>query len=248
MDYRVELEAYTGPLDLLLYLVKRDEVDIYDIPIAKITDQYQQFLELMQELNLNLAGEFMVMAATLMEIKSQMLLPSHEPGPEGEEEEDPRAELVRELIAYREFREAANTLGTLAYEQGKKFTRQATERPGEHEVERPLEEVSIWDIFAAFNRLMQETLGRMAVAMVGEKVSVEECVRELLGRLSAAGKLAFREAFEGAHSRPHLVGYFLALLELVRRQALVVEQPEPFGEIYLRLARGTADPGRQAWA
>ncbi len=239
MDYRVQVDAYNGPLDLLLFLVKRSEVDIYDIPIARITEQYMQFMELFQEMEITLAGEFMVMAATLMEIKSRMLLPTHKLEPD-EEEEDPRAELVRELLAYRQFKEAGDALGDLGAQQQKKFPRPPTDIPDDARAVRPLDEISIWELLASFNKLMGETLGRLPMTITGDGISVEECMEELCRRLAAQGQLAFWQAFEPAVSRRLLVGYFLAILELCRRQQIIAQQPDPFGEIYLRLRPGDA--------
>jgi segregation and condensation protein A len=142
-DYRVRLDAYNGPMDLLLYLIRKDEVDIYDIPIARIAEQYQQYLELLQALDVNLAGEFLVLAATLMEIKSRMLLPHPPPLAEGEEE-DPRMELVRELLEYKRFRDAAEGLKERADVQQLKFPRLARpEVPAEEPSAKPLHEVEL---------------------------------------------------------------------------------------------------------
>src|SRR3989338_5925137 len=148
MSYRVKLEVFEGPLDLLLYLIKKDELDIHDIPIAEITEQYSEYLELMTILDLNIAGEFLVMAATLMHIKSRMLLPPEALTPEEEEGEDPRAELVRKLLEYKKFKEAAGALSVMEREQSKVFVR----LPGEHEKEDTQEtvyfEASLFDLLS----------------------------------------------------------------------------------------------------
>ncbi|MGE5610688.1 MAG: segregation and condensation protein A, partial [Bacillota bacterium] len=170
MEYRVELDIYNGPLDLLLYLIKRDELDIYDIPIARITDQYMGYLHLIKDLHekegldINLAGEFLVLAATLMEIKSAMLLPKPPPDPNSpdattaEELSDPRYELVQKLLEYKRFKDAANALEHRQEVHQQRFPRVPSKREGDDNEPPPvdLEEVQIWDLLAAFTRLMQE--------------------------------------------------------------------------------------------
>ena len=160
--YKVDLEAFNGPLDLLLYLIRQNEVDVADIPIATITDQYLEHLQALQQVNVNLAGEFLVMAATLMEIKSRMLLPAHDEG-EDDEEEDPRADLIRQLIEYKRFRDAARSLAQRADEQALKFTRGAAaalalpERPAQDDLAILIGDVTVWDLLAAFKTLLQQT-------------------------------------------------------------------------------------------
>ena len=238
MEYRVQLDVYNGPMDLLLYLIRKEEVDIYDIPIARITEQYLQYLEVLKVLDVNLAGEFLVLAATLMEIKSRTLLP-HPPPLEESEEEDPRSQLVRELLEYKRFRDAAEELKQRAAEQQLKFPRLARpEAPTEEEPARPLQEVQLWDIFAAFRKLMKETLGRLPRTIVYDDVPVSEFMDRLVAQLRSTPGLRFWDLFEGRTDRIYIVGVFLALLELIRRRVVRAWQEEPFGDILLQLRPG----------
>jgi len=252
-DYRVQLDIYNGPMDLLLYLIRREEVDIYDIPIAHIAEQYAAYLEVLKALDVNLAGEFLVLAATLMEIKSRMLLP-HPPPLEQGEEDDPRMELVRELLEYQKFRDAAEELRERAEEQKLRFPRLAkTERPPESEPTKPLNEVELWDIFAAFRKVMSDTMGRLPRTIVYDDIPVSDFMEGLVARLRGGGSVGFWELFEGRRDRMYVVGTFLALLELIRRRAVLAVQAEPFGDILLQLRPGQeglappvgpeADPG-----
>jgi len=245
-EYRVQLDVYNGPMDLLLYLIRKEEVEIYDIPIARITEQYLEQVELLKALDVNLAGEFLVLAATLMEIKSRMLLPH--PPPLGEDEgEDPRMELVRELLEYKKFRDAAEELKARGAEQQLKFPRLArAEPPAEGEPAVPLKEVELWDIFAAFRKLMKETMGRLPQTIVYDDIPVSEFMHRLLERMGGQATVRFWELFEGRRDRMHVVGTFLALLELIRRRVVVAFQQEPFGEILLHLRPGEETLGPSA--
>jgi len=237
-DYRVQLDVYNGPLDLLLYLIRKEEVDIYDIPIARITEQYLEYLEVLKALDVDLAGEFLVLAATLMEIKSRMLLPHPPPLEEGQEE-DPRAELVRELLEYQKYREAAEELKERAEEQKLKYPRLARpELPEEEEPSVPLQEVELWDVFAAFRKLMKETMGRVPRTIVYDDIPVSEFMERLVARVSALRSPRFWELFAERRDRMYVVGTFLALLELIRRRILWAVQKEPFGDILIQLRPG----------
>jgi segregation and condensation protein A len=245
-DYRVRLDAYNGPMDLLLYLIRKEEVDIYDIPIARIAEQYHEYLELLQALDVNLAGEFLLLAATLMEIKSRMLLPHPPPLAEGEEE-DPRMELVRELLEYKRFRDAAEGLKERAEVQQLKFPRLARpEVPAEEPSAKPLHEVELWDIFAAFRKLMQETLGPLPRTILYDDVPVSEFMDRVLEQLRQAPSLRFWDLFAGRRDRLYVVGTFLALLELIRSRRVLALQEGPFGDIHLQLRPGEEGTGRPA--
>ena len=232
-DYRVELDNYSGPLDLLLYLIRREEVDIYDIPIAHITEHYLHYLELMTNFNINVAGEFLVMAATLMEIKSRMMAPDAESMGE-EDEEDPRLELVRQLMEYKQFKEAAVVLTERAHERAERF-----ERPGERVAENrgPAQAsaagVSLWALLEAFSRILDQTGARGPHTVTLDQIPQEQLHAELEERVREAGRLQFLRVFEGTSNRLVLIGMFLALLELVRQQVIRAEQAESFGEIWL---------------
>jgi segregation and condensation protein A len=236
-EYRIDLDVYSGPLDLLLFLIRRDEIDIYDIPIARVTEQYVQYLDVLAELNINVAGEFLVMAATLMEIKSRMMAPMPEPMPEDENQEDPRLELVRQLMEYKRFKEAALALAECADERAERVPR-AGER-GAHDEARPEgvpQGVTLWGLLEAFSRVLKQTGARGPHLIVLDDIPQEQLRQDLEAAVRAGGRMAFRDAFEGQADRARLIGMFLALLELIRRQVIRVEQQETFGEIFLAYA------------
>ena len=234
-DYRVNLDVYNGPLDLLLYLIRRDEVDIYDIPIARVTEQYVKYVELLTNMNPNLAGDFLVMAATLMEIKTRMLLPTvpAEDGETSDLEIDPRAELVRQLLEYKAFKDAAGDLRGAAETQAQRFPR----RPSLPEIAEPeldLEDVQIWDLLEAFNGILKAIgADKPTHQVIYDDTPIELHAADILDRLGHEGPLTFRKIFEGRTSRPELLGLFLAVLELVRLKKILAKQEGNFGEIHI---------------
>jgi len=236
-DYRVNLDIFAGPLDLLLYLVRKEEVDVYDIPIAKITDQYICYIELLKSLDIDLAGDFLVMAATLMQIKSAMLLPRAEPDQfQDEDLSDPRTELVRQLLEYKRFKDAANLLNAAADEQQERYPRPGTliERlKPDTEPELDIEQVSIWDLLEAFDSVCK-AIGTVAdIRHIQDDTPIDLYQIEILHRLQTEGPLTFERIFESRTNRVALVGLFLALLELVREKLIWAEQPAQ-STIYLR--------------
>ena len=249
--YRVALDTYNGPLDLLLYLIRKEEVDIYDIPIARITEQYRQHLELLAEINVNVAGEFLVMAATLMEIKSRMLLPT-EQGLE-EEEEDPRAELVRQLLEYKRLKDLARELGARAAERALKFGRPGAEVPagevapeGESEEGVPdaLDGIGLWELIDAFTKVLSETsLGPPQTQVLERQRPIQEFRGDLLSIVTTEGRVEFFRIFAGCQVRDEMIAMFIALLELVRLGRLCLQQPSAFGEIYVALREETEAVG-----
>jgi segregation and condensation protein A len=233
-DYKVKLEVFEGPLDLLLYLIKKEEVDIYDIPIERITNQYMEYLTLMQMLNLEVAGEFLVMAATLMYIKSRMLLPVDQQVTDSEEEggEDPRWELIRQLVEYKKFKDAALQLGQREEEQSNVFARSGDTGVEIDTKDMPLAEVGIFDLIGAFNEVLKRATARSDFhEIMEEKFSVSDKIEEILYTLRDRAEMLFSELFEQASSRTEIVVTFLALLELIRLKRLKVRQESPFGEI-----------------
>jgi segregation and condensation protein A len=233
-DYKVKLEVFEGPLDLLLYLIKKEEVDIYDIPIERITNQYMEYLTLMQMLNLEVAGEFLVMAATLMYIKSRMLLPVDQQvtDAEAEEGEDPRWELIRQLVEYKKFKDAAVQLSKREEEQAKIFPRQGPDAGIEVDKNVPLAEVSIFDLINAFNDVLKKATAREDFhEILEERFTVSDKIEEILYTLRDRSEMIFSELFANAGSRVEVVVTFLALLELIRMKRLKVQQAEVFGEI-----------------
>jgi segregation and condensation protein A len=232
MSYRVKLEVFEGPLDLLLHLIKKDEVDIYDIPIARITDQYLQYLELMQDMSLDVAGEYLVMAATLTHVKSRMLLPPSEADSE-EPEEDPRADLVQQLVEYQRYRGVALALGERPLLMRDVFRREPDVPARDEEEGVRLRDVSLADLLEAFRDVLERSLRESFHEIVTEEVSVAECIDLILRRLEVDGPLRFRDLFAGAPGRRRLVATFLALLELVKTQAVRARQEGECGEILL---------------
>jgi segregation and condensation protein A len=236
-EYKVKLEIFEGPLDLLLFLVKRDEVDIYDISLERITQQYLAFMEAFKMLDLEVAGEFLVMASNLLYLKSRSLLPVDQQPPEEEaDEDDPRWELIRQLVEYKKFKEAAASLGEREALQNSIFGRMA--ESAEPPVERPLGEVSIFDLINAFNNVLKRIAAKSEDLreIFEENFTVSDKI-DLIMKMTGAGvPLKFAELFAGAASRSEIVVTFLALLELVRLKQLRCTQEGPFGEIELRRA------------
>jgi segregation and condensation protein A len=231
-DYKVKLDIFEGPLDLLLYLIKKDEIDIYDIPIERITRQYLDYLDAFKILDLDVAGDFVVMAANLIYIKSRSLLPKdQQPPDEAAEEDDPRWELVRQLIEYKKFKDAAAHLQRRELDREGLFTRMAAQP--DMVAERPLGEVSIFDLINAFNSALKRTKPEDLREIFEENFTVSDKI-DLIMKMTAAGlALRFSELFATAASRTEVVVTFLALLELVRLKQVRARQSEEFGEIEL---------------
>src|SRR5438552_2533974 len=238
-EYKVQFEVFEGPLDLLLYLVKKEEVDIYQVNLTKIATQFIEYIELMRELDLEVAGEFLVMASTLMYIKSRELLPlDQQVLAEGEEEEeDPRWDLIRQLVEYKKFKDAAAQLHQREAEQEKIFPR----LPGKLEFEPsgppPRPEVSLFDLINAVSNVLKRFQQREGARDIFEdKWTVSEKIELLRQAMAARPALKFSELFEQTTSRSEVVVTFLALLELIRLKQIVVAQPAPFSEIEIRRA------------
>lgn len=231
MTYQVKLEMFEGPLDLLLHLIREHQLNILDIPIAKITEEYLRYLAMMQELDLDVAGEFLLMAATLIHIKSRMLLPPEEAA-EGEEieEEDPRAELVDRLLEYKKFKEAAQTLGVLEVEQALLHRRGAPAM--ELTIEGPLT-VSLLELMRAFRDILRRADVPAPLEITPEELNVGQRIVLLLDRLAAESPLEFGRLFAGSTRRTEIIVTFLALLELLRRRLASARQAEPMGPIMI---------------
>jgi len=231
MAYKVKLEIFEGPLDLLLYLIKKEELDIYDIPIAKITDQYLEYLKMMELLDLDIAGEFIVMAATLMQIKSKMLLPPDETPPEEAAEEDPRAELVKRLLEYRKFKEAADQLAEKEAKASVLYSRKTQEAPELDTDENPFFEASIFDLLTAFSKILKDIPKETFHKVVKEKFTVGEKIHSIFHMLVEEPKIYFSRLFRQAKSKLEIIATFLAVLELIRLKEIVVIQKGPFEDI-----------------
>lgn len=273
-DYRVQLDAYAGPLDLLLYLVKRHEIDLNDIPVAELTEQYLNHLKVIQEIDVELAGEFLVMAATLLEVKSQMLVPQiTEDGEETatdsiEDPTDPRYELVQQLLAYKRFKDAAIDLEERQREWDARFPAHPTARPVEkkaapddaenaEQVEIDLEDANIMDLCEAFGRILDSIGHKPQVQVTYDDTPISLHADDIADRLKRDGPMTLQKVFEGRKGRGEMVGLFLAVLELVRTRRVRVEQDLADSEIKLALrpetdyidpANPEATPGAEAEA
>jgi segregation and condensation protein A len=232
VDYKVKLEVFEGPLDLLLYLIKQDEIDIYDISLERITSQYLEYLQAFKELNIELAGEFIVMAANLIYLKSRSLLPRDQQPPEEDAgEEDPRWELVRQLIEYKKFKEAAAQLNLRALEQERIFVRETASTSCIQEPLR-LGEVGIFQLIGAFQTVMKRIEARQDVQEIfSEHFSVSEKIDSILQRIATGNRFRFSDLFGTAASRVEVVVTFLALLELIRLKQVRAIQKNVFEEI-----------------
>lgn len=231
-DYKVKLEIFEGPLDLLLFLIKRDEIDIYDISIERITKQYLEYLQAFKELNIELAGEFIVMAANLIYMKSRSLLPVDQQPPDEEaEEDDPRWDLIRQLIEYKKFKEAAGQLHLRELEQERIFSREGSPAQLSDEPLR-LAEVGIFQLINAFQTVIKRVEAREEMREIfGEHFTVSDKIDVILRRVSEGASIKFSELFSSAVSRVEVVVTFLALLELIRLKQVRAIQSSVFEEI-----------------
>jgi segregation and condensation protein A len=268
--YHVRLPVFDGPLELLLHLIRKHEVDIYDIPIAEITNQYLEILELFEELNLDLAGEFLLMAATLIHIKSKMLLPPpHEDGTEDEETEDPRAQLVARLLEYERYKEAAQQLHQQEELRNATWTRPesalaalglnananangngngdgrgkdsgSSSSSGADSPSESFVEVDLFELISAFREVLERVQRRKDLIYEAEVVSIEEMIERIRGKLPPGSRCTFVDLFEGATDRTTVIVTFLALLEMVRLKLLRLFQPKTFGHIHV-MSLGSVD-------
>jgi segregation and condensation protein A len=232
-DYRVDLDTFRGPLDLLLYLVKRDEVDIRDIPIARVAEQFKEYLSVLELIDVERAGDFLVMAATLLEIKSRMLLPR--PDESAEPDDDPRRELVQQLVQYKRFKDAAALLEARADEQSQRLPRQPAAPPADA-APPPVKPVELWDLVSAFGRLMRETLALQPQTIAVDQTPLHVYMDAIIRRLERDKRLPFSALFTPPYTRGRLVGLFLAVLELTKTRRVVPEQADAFGDIWVSLA------------
>lgn len=232
--YKVKLETFEGPLDLLLHLIRKSEVNIYDIPIALITEQYLGYIELMQELNLDVAGEFLVMASTLIHIKSRTLLPRPDPTQEDQAElEDPREALIRRLLEHQKFKAAAELLHDRETLRGAQFMRpDARVAAAAGDDYEPELEVDLFSLLAAFRGVLERASRRPPMVLPPEQVSIEDRIAQLLQRLSETEACGFEDLFnDGDGSRLFMIVTFLALLEMIRLKLIRVFQSGGFGPI-----------------
>jgi segregation and condensation protein A len=233
MDFRVDLSVFRGPLDLLLYLVRKHEVEIVDIPIAEITDQYLQYLSVLEQLDVGAVGDFLGLASTLIEIKSQQVLPR---GDEIEDEpEDPRQELVQRLLEYKKYRDAASILehrSRLWQQHYPRLTSDLSPR-GRNLAEEPIHEVELWDLVSAFGRIIRETEAAKPSNIVYDDTPIHVYMGRIHARLLEQGRLSFADLFQAGMHRSTMIGIFLAVLELVGHHHVRVEQNTLFGEVWI---------------
>ena len=232
--YHVKLASFEGPLDLLLHLIRKHEVNIYDIPIALITEQYLSYLGLMQEMDLDVAGEFLVMAATLIHIKSRTLLPRPDPSQEdGEQEENPREALIRRLLEHQKYKAAAELLHDRETLRGAQFGRpDASVAGAAGDAYEPELEVDLFSLMAAFRGVLERASRRPPMVLPPDQISIEDRIQQLMGRLSETEACGFEDLFmDGDGSRSFMIVTFLGLLEMIRLKLIRVFQTGSFGAI-----------------
>jgi segregation and condensation protein A len=230
-DYQVKLEIFEGPLDLLLHLIRKNEVDIFDIPIAVITDQYLEYLDMMKALNISVAGDFLVMASTLVHIKSKMLLPARE---DEEEQEDPRVEITRPLLEYLRFKEMAGELS-----ERDVLARDVFARPLPQDLKRqllteePLMDVSLFQLIDAFKKIIEERIPGAQLTMQADQWSLKDKIAHIMDLLKIRAFMYFSELFDQDRTISEFIATFLALLELIQMGLVRVLQPKPYEDIRL---------------
>jgi segregation and condensation protein A len=235
MSYHVKLEIFEGPMDLLLHLIKKHELDIYDIPIAPITQQYLEYIDLMKSLDMEIAGDFLVMASTLTHIKSRMLLPPPE-SPEEDDGTDPRAELIRRLLEYKRFKDAASTLEQREDAWSRVFMRETEVAPELPSDDEPLLfDFHLFDLLAA----LKDVLNRVpdaGIEITAEAISITDKIASILARLESTDSMLFTDLFDGSTTKAHIIATFMALLELMKNRVVRAVQVEQFGAIRLMKA------------
>lgn len=240
MRFRVTLDIFAGPLDLLLYLVRKQELEILDIPLAAVTQQYLEILSILEQIDVDAVGDFVEIAVLLLEIKSQSVLPRPEE-PEAELP-DPAADLVQRLLEYKRYKEAASQLEERGRAWQRRFARQAVDLPATPPDPslRPVQQIEIWDLVSAFRKILEKQARAAPAEILYDDTPIDVYMKRIVARVASAGRLKFVDLFEVGMHRSQLVGMFLALLELIREASLDVEQADPFGEILLSAAAPTA--------
>jgi segregation and condensation protein A len=235
MRFRVQLDMFAGPLDLLWYLVRKQELDILDIPIALVTDQYMQMLTVLQVIDVNAVGDFLELATRLMEVKSQLMLPRHEEEASEEQVEDPRHDIVRRLLEYKKYKDAASMLAERGQMWQQRFARRANDLPttSVDPAEQPIHEVEMWDLVSAFARVIRDNAVANPKAIRYDDTPIEVYMDRIRERLATECPLAFTALFQEGMTKAQMIGIFLAVLELIRHHHVQVEQPELFGEIWI---------------
>jgi len=234
MSFRVELDIFRGPLDLMLYLVRKVELDVSDIALSAVTQQFLEYLAILEQIDVDAVGDFLEVASSLIEIKSRAVLPGEEEV--AEELEDPRQDLVRRLLEYKQYRDAASMLDERSREWCERYPRMATDVPTRSlsPDERPIQEVELWDLVSAFGRVLKEKHASAGPESIRyDETPIHVYMQRIDERLRRNGRVAFTEFFDTSVHKSALVGMFLAVLELVRHHHALAAQPELFGEIWL---------------
>lgn len=241
MNYQVVLDSFEGPLDLLLHLIKKHELDIMDIPVALVTEQYLKHIDVMKTLNLDVAGEYILMAATLMHIKSKMLLPPSEEEETEEDGGDPREELVKRLLEYKKYKEASEELLSMDMLDRENFLKGFAEDldSGPDSEEEASHDVTLFDLMEVLSDLLKEAKTFNPHEVNREKVSVKEKIEIITQRITVEGSLTFRSLFDKASSKNDIIATFLALLELVKMKRVRAFQGETFGVIRISSSETT---------
>ncbi len=233
MNFRVDLESFRGPLDLLLYLVRKHEVDVTDIPIALVADQFLKHLTVLEQIDINAVGDFLEMASTLIEIKSRLVLPRGDE--EQAELEDPRQELVHRLLEYKKYKDAASILEEQSNDWQQRYSRLADDLPVRRvdPAEQPIHEVEMWDLVSAFGRVMREHQKSEPSNIVYDDTPIQVYMQRIHARLVEEGQTSFSHMFAPGMHKSAMIGVFLAILELVRHHCVHAEQDSPHGEILI---------------
>jgi len=236
MSYRIRLENFEGPLDLLLFLIRKNEVDIYDIPIAEITRQYLEYVEVIKLLDLEYAGDFLIMASTLMRIKAKLLLPKPKSDEDEEELIDPRLELVTRILEYKRFKEVAHKLHDIGERQSKHYARAYFPNRSETEQQElvPPDNVSLFTLITVFKKVIDNIPRETFHEIKDIKVTTDEQIEYIINKLGIQEQISFIELFSDFESKIKVVVTFVALLELIKRNLILVNQATPFGEIWIR--------------
>ncbi|MGE0267684.1 MAG: ScpA family protein [Candidatus Omnitrophota bacterium] len=247
MSYRLRLEIFEGPLDLLLYLIKKNDIDIKDIPIVKVTEQYMEYIDMMKLLDLDIVGDFLVMAATLIQIKSRMLLPP-DPVEEGEEELDPRDELARRLLEYQRFKEIAETLEDHEILRKDFYPRGMDEESKQQLLDESKEvffEANLFDLINAFTEALKKTPEEIIHEIIKEEYTVEDKIHYILHELLNKERISVVAMFRACNSKPEIIISFIAILELIRLKEIKAFQYENFGDIEIQRNKDNVVPEDQ---
>lgn len=251
ISYRVELDVFSGPMDLLLYLVRRDELDVRQLPIGPITRQFQQFLEVLEFLDLDFVGDFVVMASTLAEIKSRLVLPEADEEDEAGEvldDDDPRSDLIQQLLEYRRYRQAASVLEEHAAEWQERYPRLSNDRPqiGKEPAADLIKEVELWDLVSALARVLEKKVIAEESSIRDDDTPISVHVERVGTQVRIEKRVAFTSLFDDVNQRSRIIGIFLAILELLRHHGFRAEQDDDFEEIWVMPPLREALPGRPA--